>query len=233
MFSQNNAVFLTIVIALFLSIPSHSRGTLNEPEDSADKITAYTFLETANLESIKGNQDAARKAYFEAEKLFRREQDRLGLAQVLLGIGNMESIGGNHDVAKKLYIEAEKLFRQEQYWSGLAKVLHGLAELESRAGNSEESLEIYNELARIHDKINDQYKQSEVEHTPKENSDDNKVESDIASNLSDIFSKRTSTVLLIGVTGALIVIIIYFKPLMRRLKGEEVRSEVERRTTGP
>ncbi|XCN74325.1 MAG: tetratricopeptide repeat protein [Candidatus Electrothrix aestuarii] len=258
MFTKNITSILLVMIALFFSFPSRGWSTLYESGDRTYEVTAYTFLETANLESVKGNYDAARKAYFEAEKLFRREQNSLGLAKVLLGVGNTESIGGdldaarkaymeaeklfrnkqewldlarvllgignmerisgNLDAAKKIYIDAEKLFRQKPYWPGVAKVLHGLAEVESRLGNSEKSLEIYNELAKIQDRINDQYKQFEIVNVSEEHSSilpDDTVESDIACNLSDIFTGKITIVIFISVISALVAIIIYLKPLRR------------------
>ncbi len=73
---------------------------------------AKNFLKTGDLESRLGNPDGARKAYAEAEKLYKLEQNQLGQAHVLRGTGDLESILGNPDGARKAYAEAEKLDRQ-------------------------------------------------------------------------------------------------------------------------
>lgn len=138
-----------IVLVVYLLIPCPAFCDSNKSGHNAYEATAESLLKRGNLESMTGNQIAARKAYIEAEKLYRSQKDWSGLAKVLLGIGNMESINGNQRLAKTVYMEAEQLYRAEKNWSGLAKVLLGTGNMEFINGNLDAARKAYMEAEKL------------------------------------------------------------------------------------
>ena len=87
----------------------------------------------AEKSRISGRNDQARSAYEEAHTLYKHEQNRLGEANVLLGLGHLESMLGRNDRARPDYGEARTLFKQVGDRLGEANVLSGLGELEAEA----------------------------------------------------------------------------------------------------
>ena len=68
------------------------------------------LLGLGHLERTLGRNDAARDAYGEARTLFKQEQDRLGQANVLRGLGLLEK-DGNPELAKRHLSQAAHIFQ--------------------------------------------------------------------------------------------------------------------------
>ncbi|XOF32727.1 MAG: hypothetical protein ACL93V_11920 [Candidatus Electrothrix sp. YB6] len=164
------------------------------------------------MERSFGNHEEAKKAYREAEKLYRLEQNQSGLAEALLEIGDMERSFGHHDAARKAYMEAEKLYRLEQNTPGLAEVFHGIAELESRLGNSDAALKAYNEVNNFYRKIHNQQKTEKKFNNPQENLPKKNIDQE----LFNITLKIIAAIIIL--TGAVSIIIIDWKLFIQNNK---------------
>ncbi|MCI5149626.1 MAG: tetratricopeptide repeat protein [Candidatus Electrothrix sp. MAN1_4] len=149
MIIKNSLGRLLFLFVVYLFAPSPAFCDSSKSGESTYKTKAEHLLKIGNMESMTGNQIAAKRAYLEAEKLYRTQEDWSGLAKVLLGTGNMESINGNERLAQKAYMEAEKLYRAEKNWSGLAKVLLGMGNMESVNGKLEAARKAYLEAEKI------------------------------------------------------------------------------------
>ncbi len=64
-----------------------------------------------DLERKLGRNDAARDAYAEARTLYRQVEDRLGEANVLLGLGLLEK-DGNPELAKRHLFQAAHIYQE-------------------------------------------------------------------------------------------------------------------------
>ena len=71
---------------------------------------AQRLLDSAIRYFRSGRHDQARTAFAEARTLFRAVEDRLGEANVLLGLGDLERMLGRHDQAKKNYYQAAHVY---------------------------------------------------------------------------------------------------------------------------
>ena len=79
--------------------------------DKAVKQRAHANLGIARCYALLGENSVARAYYEEARKLYQQEQDRLGEANVLLGLGDLERKLGQNEAARRNYEEARKLFQ--------------------------------------------------------------------------------------------------------------------------
>ena len=94
------------------SVPLLTRLTQEVPEDFPLQSSWYKYL--GDILSRTGKQEEALQAYDEAERLYRKENVNLGLANVLLCRGDLKFYSGNTLAAKKYYEKSLPLYRQEQ-----------------------------------------------------------------------------------------------------------------------
>jgi len=82
------------------------------PSDSeSDSLAnAKSLLKQADDFFFKGHNDEAREAYSQARTLFKLEQNRLGEAGVLYGIGHLERTLGRNDQAREAFFQAAHLY---------------------------------------------------------------------------------------------------------------------------
>ena len=109
------------------SLPLLTRLTQEVPKEFPLQSLWYKRL--GDLLRRTGNQGKALKAYDEAERLCRKENSDLGLANVLQSRGELLSRTGNQGEALKAYDEAERLFIKENDDLGLANVLFSRGDL--------------------------------------------------------------------------------------------------------
>ena len=97
----------------------------------------------ADLLYRTGQLQQALDLYTQAETLYRKEKDDLGLAYTLQSRADLINRTGQLPQALDLYAQAESLFRQEQDNLGLANTLQSRADLLSRTGQLPQALDLY------------------------------------------------------------------------------------------
>ena len=119
------------------------------PTDQSEKgglrAKADERYKDAEKSRISGRNDQARSAYEEARALFKQAGDRLGVANVLRGLGDLERMLGRNDQARLAYEEARTLFKQVGDRLGEASVLRGLGDLERMLGRNDQARSAYGE----------------------------------------------------------------------------------------
>ena len=111
--------------------------------DDHPRSCAIAYEYTGDLLSRLGEVEKALSAYAEAEKLYRKEQADLGLANTLLSRGDLLHRLGDLDEALSAYAVAEKLYSKEQDDLGLANTLLSRGDLFRRGDRYREALEQY------------------------------------------------------------------------------------------
>ena len=132
---------------------SESIEFLNEilgREELEAKLRAHVLDNIGCLESLRGENGAARTHFAEAQKLSLQEQDMLGLANTLHSMGYLEIQLGQIETARAHYAEAEKLYRQEQDMLGLANTLCSMGNLENHLGQIEDARTRYAEAEKLY-----------------------------------------------------------------------------------
>jgi tetratricopeptide (TPR) repeat protein len=99
-----------------------------------------------------GRNDQARAAYDDAIALFKQEDNRLGQANVLRGLGHLERKLGRNDQARAAYDDAIALFKQVDDRLGQANVLAGLGHLDSRS-KPQQAARCFFESAQLYEMI--------------------------------------------------------------------------------
>ena len=122
---------------------------LIEKTDDDFSLRGRLYERLGDLLSRTGELEKALKAYDEAEKLYKSEQNNLGLAHVLRSRGDLLKRTGELEKALEAYDEAEELFKSEQDNLGLANVLVSRGDLLSRTGELEKALEAYDEAEKL------------------------------------------------------------------------------------
>ena len=130
------------------SIPLLNKLIEKTDEDFSLRSRFYYCL--GDLLSRTGELEKALEAYDEAEKLYKSEQNNLGLANVLSSRGDLLNQTGELEKALEAYDEAEKLYKSEQYNLGLANVLLLRGNLLSRTGELEKALEAYDKAEELY-----------------------------------------------------------------------------------
>ncbi len=110
---------------------------------------AAALLAEADRLRISGPPYRAREGYETAIALFKQEQNRLGEANALLGLGDLEGRLGRPDPARKAYGDAIELYKQEQNRLGEANVLRGLGDLEGNLGRPEPARKAYGDAIEL------------------------------------------------------------------------------------
>jgi tetratricopeptide (TPR) repeat protein len=77
--------------------------------------------------------------------LFKQEDNRLGQANVLAGLGALERMLGRNDQARAAFGEASALYKQIDDRLGQANVLAGLGDLEPMLGRNDQARAAYGE----------------------------------------------------------------------------------------
>ncbi len=119
-------------------------------------------LEDAENLRLSWRNDQARSAYEEARTLYKQVGDRLGEANVLLGLGDLERTLGRNDQARAAYTEARMLFKQEQIRLGEANVLVGLGDLERKLGRNDQARAAYTEARTLFKQVEDRLGEADV-----------------------------------------------------------------------
>jgi len=101
----------------------------------SDSQFARSLNLVADLERIQGNNDLARQRYGEARGLFQKVGDRLGEANVLMGLGNLETSLKNYETARQHYHHANGLYLKEDNRLGVANICWSFGDLERALGN--------------------------------------------------------------------------------------------------
>ncbi len=114
------------------------------------RFSAFLNIYIGSLEHRLGQPEDAQRHYEQAEKLFRDEQNNLGLANVLRSIGDLEFMLGQFKDARQHFEQAEKLFRDEQDNLGLANVLTSIGDLECRLGQLEDARQHYGQAEKLY-----------------------------------------------------------------------------------
>ena len=97
----------------------------------------------------------AESHYKEAESVYRRIQDDLGLANVLQAMGDLERRTDKLSEAESHYKEAESVYRRIQDDLGLANVLQAMGDLERRTDKLSEAESHYKEAESVYRRIQD------------------------------------------------------------------------------
>lgn len=120
-----------------------------------DPFVTFVLLNSGKMKSRLGDVKGALKLYQEVERLYRGEQEDLGLANVLQSIGDLKSRLGDVDGALEQYREAEKLYRCERDGLGLANVLQSMGNLKGHLGDTDGALGLYHEAEGLYRKEQD------------------------------------------------------------------------------
>ena len=120
---------------------------------------AVLLLYQGDLESRLGELDKARACYKQAQALFKKEGNRLGLANTLKSLGDLERRLGEVDEARTCYEKARGLYEEESAGlgraKGLANTLKALGDLESRQGNVDKARDNYEVALRLYEEASD------------------------------------------------------------------------------
>ena len=100
------------------------------------------YMRTDKLEEAEGH-------YHEAEELYRRIKDNLGLANVLKSMGDLKMRTDKLEEAEGHYREAEELYRSTQDNEGLSEVLKSMGDLKKCTANLREAEKYYIEAEGI------------------------------------------------------------------------------------
>lgn len=98
----------------------------------------------------QGELEEAEKRYSEAERLYKKKQDDLGLANTLKSRGDLLRRQGELEKAEEKYREAEELYRKERAALGLANTLKSQGDLLRRQGKLEEAGKKYREAEELY-----------------------------------------------------------------------------------
>ena len=121
--------------------------------DLKPSLKAHRELLRGRHHVMLGNVDAARAHYDAALPLYRREQARLGEANVLQSLGDLERRLGNVDAARAHYGIALSTYSELQDPTGQMNVQIGLARLERELGNTTQAQQHYLQVFQIADVI--------------------------------------------------------------------------------
>ena len=120
--------------------------------ETEDDILPVLYKTYGDLLRRLGKLEEAGRQYEEAEELFRKEKDDLGLANTLNSRGNLLRRLGKLEEAEKQYEEAEELHRKEKNDLGLANTLKSRGDFLRRQGKLEEAEKQYEEAEELYRK---------------------------------------------------------------------------------
>ncbi|MBQ1658683.1 MAG: hypothetical protein II059_02435 [Clostridia bacterium] len=132
------------------SVPLLTRLTQEVPEDFPLQSSWYKYL--GDILSRTGKQEEALQAYDEAERLFKKERNNLGLANVLQSRGDLLSQNIKHDDTLKDFDDLEKLYDELQNFNE-EKLYEALKNL-NHAVKTDDILKAFDEAERLYRKEN-------------------------------------------------------------------------------
>ena len=109
------------------SVPLLTRLTQKVPKEFPLQSSWHLLL--GDLLNRTGNVEGALQSYDEAERLFKKERNNLGLANVLQSRGDLLRRTGKQGEALQSYDEAQRLYRRENDNLGFANVLSSKGDL--------------------------------------------------------------------------------------------------------
>jgi tetratricopeptide (TPR) repeat protein len=133
-------------------------------EKRASSSPAARLLRQAREHSLADRNDQARAAYGEARLLYKQVQNRLGEANVLLGMGDLERKLGRNDEAREAYGGARLLYKQVHDRLGEANVLSGLGDLESELNRNDQARAAYGEARLLYKQVHYRLGEANVLH---------------------------------------------------------------------
>ena len=116
-------------------------------------IRANLLKYLGDLEMRTYKPENAEKHYYEAEGVYRKIHNDLGLANVLQAMGILEMRTDKLEEAEKHYYEAEGVYRKIQNDLGLANVLKAMGDLEAWITKLEEAESHYREAEIVYRRI--------------------------------------------------------------------------------
>ena len=127
--------------------------TVNQAFLGDGQVNANITKYLGDLEMRTDKLEDAEKHYCEAEEVYRRIQDDLGLSNVLLAMGDLEMRIDKLEEAGKYYREAEEVYKQIHYDLGLANVQKAMGDLKLRTAKLEEAGKHYREAEEMYRRI--------------------------------------------------------------------------------
>ena len=121
-------------------------------ENKEGDILSILYRTYGDLLRRLGKLEEAEEQYTEAEDLYRKEKDDLGLANTLRSRGELLSRLGKLEKAEKQCVEAEELYRKKKIDLGLANTLLVRGELLSRLGKLDDAQKQYAEAEELYRK---------------------------------------------------------------------------------
>ena len=121
----------------------------------SDYIKANLLEYCGDLEMRTDKLEEAEAHYREAENLYRRIQDDLGLANVLKAMGDLERRTAKLEKAEAHYWEAENLYRRIQDDLGLANVLQMMGDILQSKKDYKAAIDIYRDATALYVKTSE------------------------------------------------------------------------------
>ena len=115
-------------------------------------IKANMLLYCGDLEMRTAKLEEAEEHYAEAEEVYRRIQDDLGLANVLKAQGDLEMRTAKLAEAERHYQEAEEVYRRIHADLGLANVLRAQGELLQERTDYSNAIDVYTNAIDLYEK---------------------------------------------------------------------------------
>ena len=131
------------------------RKNTPEVEETERLVAADVLKAMGDLERRTGKLEEAEMHYREAEDVYRRIHEDLGLANVLMAMGDLELRTDKLEEAEIHYREAMNLYRKVYDDLGLANVYQSMGDLLQRKKEYCQAIEPYKEAVTLYKKIMD------------------------------------------------------------------------------
>lgn len=110
LFKAGAFILMFIGLGFFGFLASRISVRQPDPKPIVSDDSAQRVLQRAKRHDFSDHNDEARTAYTEARTLYKQEQNRLGEANVVLGLGDLERKLGRNDQAKENLYQAAYLY---------------------------------------------------------------------------------------------------------------------------
>jgi non-specific serine/threonine protein kinase len=138
----------------------HTRGYLSEGRRYLEEAVAKTEVVPATVRAKaldglgwiaepQGDYERARVAYEESLELYRRSNDKIGVANALGDLGSLALDRGDYEQATSLLEESLTLHRELGSKEEVVGVLNGLGVLASAKGDQEQSMSFFSEALAL------------------------------------------------------------------------------------